>query len=432
MSPMNDRSLLIVTRDFPPYCNKVGWMIRAATLANFFVDRGFDVHVLCHGRVRQWSFVELRPSIKIHPITDFLAYYDLPRSEVGVSGLVVKVAKRVIKRVGRRRLIDFDHVFVPTFEREAARLIEAHGIRHVLVSTPPHSLQVVGAALKERFGKRITLWADFRDSWTIIPEKTSVHAPELVAREESRVFDKADHVLVVNKGMASAYGRVYPKAKDKIRIVRNGYVSDSKSVEPQAEVREFVRQANLERRVVVGYFGVGGVGKPRNDGKDLDPLFAVLDRDPALARKFAIVVQGEFTVDRKAPEGTSFLSLPAASNAQARANISLIDAGIVLHTIEASAPLVMGGKIYDYMASHVAIWFLVPPNAESLFDIARMSQKPFIADVTSLDSVAATARELAQQKDADQLATRRYTDVDARPFSRDEQYKLILDAMDRP
>lgn len=404
-------------------------MIRAAALANYLSEQGVTVHVVCLGRAKSWDLFPLSKGVQVHPVKPFLARYDLPRGEIGGLGLVVKVAKRAIDLASRGSLIDFEEVFLHAIERKAADLIDAYGIANVIVSSPPHSLQTVGVRLKRRYGSKLMLFADFRDPWTIIKkyQKRSAAAQRRSASREAEVFLTSDHVAVVSKGMETAYKAAYPAAAGKIAIIRNGFIPETGKPDPK--VTAFAQEARREGRVLIGYFGVGGVGSPRNDAKDLDALFALMERAPDLGCVFALVLQGDIAADRTLPAGFKLLVLPPVSNAQARANMECIDLGIVLHTVVQSAPLVVGGKIFDYIASRIGVWMLVPTNAESLLDIAAQTRKPFVSDVHSQASLEGTAREIVALHRAGALRARRFSAEETRPFSRAEQYRKVLETL---
>jgi glycosyltransferase involved in cell wall biosynthesis len=85
--------------------------------------------------------------------------------------------------------------------RQVAQLIDAgEQFDAVLTSSPPHSTQLIGLALKRRYGMR---WlADFRDPWTDIYYNTALHRTAVArwidARYERQVLEAADVVLTTS------------------------------------------------------------------------------------------------------------------------------------------------------------------------------------------------------------------------------------------
>lgn len=96
----------------------------------------------------------------------------------------------------------------------------------VLTSSPPHSTQLIGLALRKRHGLR---WlADLRDPWTDIYYTKDLHrtapAAWLDAHYERQVLTKADAVLVTSPETERLFRRKLPDlAKGKILVLPNGY-----------------------------------------------------------------------------------------------------------------------------------------------------------------------------------------------------------------
>ncbi|WP_317164774.1 glycosyltransferase family 4 protein [Hymenobacter ginkgonis] len=96
----------------------------------------------------------------------------------------------------------------------------------VLTSSPPHSTQLIGLALKKKHG---LVWlADLRDPWTDIYYTKDLHrtaaAAWLDAHYEQQVLRAADAVLVTSPETERLFRRKLPDlAKGKIVVLPNGY-----------------------------------------------------------------------------------------------------------------------------------------------------------------------------------------------------------------
>ena len=133
----------------------------------------------------------------------------------------------------------------------AARIIERDGINTIVISSPPHSSQLIGLELKRRF-PHLRWIADLRDPWTDIYYAKELHqgerAKRLNARWEERVMKQADALVVVGPGMARSfttrYGAVVGK---KITVIPNGY--------DRADVERVERPALPSDRFRITYVG---------------------------------------------------------------------------------------------------------------------------------------------------------------------------------
>lgn len=111
--------------------------------------------------------------------------------------------------------------------KEAIRIIEKEGIKTVLISSPPHSSQLIGLKLKKRFPDLCWV-ADLRDPWTdIYYYKDLLHtaaAASLDKKYERQVLEQADAVVVVSEPIRQQFltksDKINPTA---IHVIPNGY-----------------------------------------------------------------------------------------------------------------------------------------------------------------------------------------------------------------
>jgi glycosyltransferase involved in cell wall biosynthesis len=113
---------------------------------------------------------------------------------------------------------------------KAVELIQKEKIDTVIISSPPHSSQLVGLKLKRKF-TNIKWIADLRDPWTdIYYYKDMLHTSFAKARDarfEKEVVEQADELVVVSKPIVQQY---LSKSKNisqaKIHVIPNGYDED--------------------------------------------------------------------------------------------------------------------------------------------------------------------------------------------------------------
>ena len=109
---------------------------------------------------------------------------------------------------------------------EADKLIKLHNIDLIFTSSPPHSTQLIGLALKRKFG--IPWIADLRDPWTdIYYYKKFYHLPFAKKKDaniERKVLEEANSILVVSETIKQLFQLKSDKIEfDKIRVIPNGF-----------------------------------------------------------------------------------------------------------------------------------------------------------------------------------------------------------------
>ena len=110
--------------------------------------------------------------------------------------------------------------------KKATELIRKEGIKTVITSSPPHSVQLIGLKLKKNFN--ITWIADLRDPWTdIYYYKLLNHSfisKSIDAYYEKQVLINADKIITVSNHLKKIFSEKSAKINDKkIFIIPNGY-----------------------------------------------------------------------------------------------------------------------------------------------------------------------------------------------------------------
>lgn len=126
------------------------------------------------------------------------------------------------------------HLFIPDPRigwrrfayRKACEVIEAEGITHVVSTSPPHSVQLIGRMLKKKYRDRIRWVADFRDPWTTIHYYHKYGHTRLSAAIDShyerQVVQAADGILTTHPAPAADFKKKV-KHPSKVHIITNGY-----------------------------------------------------------------------------------------------------------------------------------------------------------------------------------------------------------------
>lgn len=109
--------------------------------------------------------------------------------------------------------------------KQAVQIIEKEEIEAFITTSPPHSSQLIGLSLKNKF-PHLKWICDLRDPWTDIyyyaKLKRSAAAKWLDANYEKQVLLKADQIIVVSDAMKRLYEEKY-KLENKIEVIYNAF-----------------------------------------------------------------------------------------------------------------------------------------------------------------------------------------------------------------
>ena len=109
---------------------------------------------------------------------------------------------------------------------KAAELIEKYNIKTVITTSPPHSSQLIGLKLKEKYN--IQWIADLRDPWTDIYYYDNFYPTSLAKnidkRYERKVLEKADIIISVSEFIKKQFIEKSDLIRpEKIKVIPNGY-----------------------------------------------------------------------------------------------------------------------------------------------------------------------------------------------------------------
>jgi glycosyltransferase involved in cell wall biosynthesis len=365
--------VLLVTMYFPPAGG--GGVARPTKLAGHLADLGFDVHVLAP-EDSKWLYhddeLAIPPNVEVHRAKYHGPKGRLPAEELhGLDGL-----DRALRQAGlfsRRLLVPDEFVSWGLTAIPAARRIVRDEEIDVLVTTsPPASVNLIGAAVKQVTG---VYWvADLRDSVAANPDRRvdrlavrmKEQAQEAVAKLVARW---ADAVVTVSDAISSEMRAL---GAERVETIPNGCdFEDFEGLEYHPGERFRITHTGT-------FFG-------HRDPRPFLSALAAVDGD-VVAR----FVGGLRSADREFAEGLglgdrieeiehvprrSALELQRDSDALL---LLLPDAGGRGRTVPS-------GKIYEYLAAERPILAAVPPDGVA----AELVRRADAGVVVAPDDVAA-------------------------------------------
>jgi glycosyltransferase involved in cell wall biosynthesis len=216
--------VLLVTMYFPPAGG--GGVQRPLKLATHLPTLGIETHVLAPDDPK-WLHrdEELRPPTQafVHRARYLGPKARLPSEELrGLTGVDLALAQA--RLAGRRLLLpDASVTWAPTAIPAAVRIVRNEGIDVIITTSPPLSMNLIGASVKKLTG--VPWVADQRDSLVLNAdrrfERKTVQAKEKALERVVRlVASNADGIVAVSEAIADELRGFDPSGP--VRVIPNG------------------------------------------------------------------------------------------------------------------------------------------------------------------------------------------------------------------
>jgi glycosyltransferase involved in cell wall biosynthesis len=239
---MLSKKLLIITYYWPPSggAGVQRWLKFATNLDHF----GWEVHVLTvdekkasYPYIDQTLSSEIPKSIQVHKTATwepYKAYQWLTRSKSPAAGFANVESSSQKSFLQSISLYIRGNLFIPDPRRgwnryaikKATQLLDKWDFEAVITTSPPHSSQLIGLALKNT---RNIFWiADLRDPWTdIYYYKHLKHSDKSAmkdAKYEQLVLEKTDRIITVSESLSKLLKtKLEAHAHSKFRVITNGF-----------------------------------------------------------------------------------------------------------------------------------------------------------------------------------------------------------------
>lgn len=237
--------ILIITYYWPP--SGGAGVQRWLKLSKYLARLGYEIHVLSVDPNKASYFQrdeslskDIHPDIKVHLTNSFepLSIYAkiIGKSNVPTAGFSnVDGEKWHQKKISQIR----SNLFIPDPRigwkkhalKKAKELIEKEGIKNIITTSPPHSVQLIGLALKNQLKEKINWIVDFRDPWTdiyyypLLHNSKYSHNKNLILERET--IENSDKIITVSEGFKSLFlEKTSAIVKEKINVISNGFDPD--------------------------------------------------------------------------------------------------------------------------------------------------------------------------------------------------------------
>ena len=179
---------------------------------------------------------DLPASLKVYttPATNYFSIYKKDTSKIPSAGFANNTDNSIKGKIFRFIRGNF---FLPDPRKgwnkfaveKACELIEKEDIRNIITTSPPHSTQLIGLKIKERYPS-INWVADLRDPWTDIYYYNQFY-PTFISKfidlklEES-VLKKSDKIITVGSSLKKLFSMKLKETESKTVVITNGYDED--------------------------------------------------------------------------------------------------------------------------------------------------------------------------------------------------------------
>ena len=419
-----NKRVLIIARDFLPYYPSLGGVMRVLKMAEFFQDNGIEVYILSAKGVfiDYFGYEKLVNQLNVTYLDDPLQrYYNqcslanrTPSKEENVRK--VNAGKWIKKIINEFSIPDKGIFFVNRYVREAENLIKEKGIENIIVSSPPHSTQIIGYKLKKTFKEKINLIIDYRDSWNTrwIFKKSSCIPQKFNLYIERKILNMADHVTYASFPMLKDINQYVADISMKSTLIMNGF--DLK-MHKQNTKRFHQEKQGL---MTIGYFGsISDHPISPTNPKDLFHAISNSGKD------IVIHLIGDVNISAEL-QNLKNLKLQidqSIAHEEALSRMSEFDLLLVLHSDPKSSTEVLTGKLFEYMLAQRPILVVGPKDMEA-GRFVKENHLGYHIDIIN-DDIAAELQKIHKLWEENKLL--QYSIDDVAEFSRQNQYSKFLD-----
>jgi hypothetical protein len=356
---MLSRKLLLITYHFPP-----------SAASGAFRMLGFARHLPTSG----WQpIIVAPPSLPWEPIDQELAA-DIPEEAIIEPVPYPAGAPKLLRKFAQYA------IWLPRAYFACKRMIAQHRPDAILTSGPPHCVHLLGQRLQSVTG--LPWAADFRDPWISDGSSKPLGWKQRWMRSwEADIFENADLILANAPNACRMFQETYPKQRDKIVTLTNGFDPWPLSDHPQ--------DSSCVRLLHAGEIYAG---------RDPGPLFDVLTRlNDEGTRRFRLDILGRCEELRNYPDCATLLGQRRYQE--------------TLHAMESADILVLfdspgrkigvPAKLYEYLGAGRPILALAEPDGDTANILRSSGVLHRLASPRDTESIRAALTSLLTAMDGE-------------------------------
>ncbi len=324
---------------------------------------------------------EYDPSIEIHRTGSLQPGYtkgDSPQYQVtGFSkkrSSTTSVLRKGTQTLYNWFLIPDERVlWIPFALPRGRKLISQKKIDLIYVTTPPHSVSILGLLLKKY--SKVPYILDIRDDWVENRYFASKlwHRKKLEKYFEARAITAADAIIVVTQESMDLIAKKYPAAQGRIHLIPNGYDPDDFrsgiDLDPKRPKCRIIYSGSLTRRRNLHTFfeALAELENQKHISTQLEILFvgAIHAENWSIIQEHGLVNIIHFTDHVSHKESIQYLHNS--------------DVCLLVSTSEEGSRTVIPSKIYEYIGARKPILALADPDSAT----ARLIREGNLGTITA-------------------------------------------------
>jgi glycosyltransferase involved in cell wall biosynthesis len=307
---------------------------------------------------------ELPSSLKVYktPAIDYFAIYKRDKTKIPTAGFASSVDSSIKGKILRFIRGNF---FIPDPRKgwnkfafkKACEIIETEGIKHVITTSPPHSTQLIGLNIKNKYPS-IKWIADLRDPWTGIYYYEQFF-PTFISKRidssfEKSVLKKADRLITIGSSLKTSFSLIEPGISDKTEVITNGYDADDFSGSNKSSPAVFT----------ISYIGTLSDTYPINGFMDAIVLFR--ETGHLVNLRFVGTVsqkQKELILEKSDSSSVEFVNY--VDHSSAIKFLTESSALLLIIPDHKSNKSIITGKLFEYVASGKPVICLGPTDGDA-------------------------------------------------------------------
>jgi glycosyltransferase involved in cell wall biosynthesis len=322
--------------------------------------------------------------------TDYFSIFKKDRSRIPSAGFANSVNNTLKGKIMRFIRGNF---FIPDPRKgwnrfafkKACELISSEGIKHIITTSPPHSTQLIGLKLKEKF-PGIKWIADLRDPWTDIYYYDQFY-PTLLSKFidshlEIKVLKNADKIITVGEALKKHFAAKVPLVEKKSIVIHNGF--------DEEDFKEL--KAAVPSRFTLTYVGT------LSDIYPVEGLMEALKKIQSEGIDFILRFVGTVS-----PKSTALIKsslqdkniefIPYAKHNEAIGH--MVNSSILLLIIPShkSNKSIITGKLFEYLGSGRSVLCIGPSDGDAAH-IIEMSAGGRTVDYNNSEAAGSYIREI--------------------------------------
>ncbi len=417
------KKILLIAWDFIPFSPRLGSVIRVVTLANFLYRNNYQVYIItskCHIS-KYFGYEKIVDNFNIISIEDRFKYHGIKQPQNNTQNLksetIGNKIKSNIKLIIKDFVVpDFGIFILRDYIKIASNLIENKQINNVIISSPPHSMQLIGWKLKKKFGNKINLIVDYRDSWNTRYQFTPKNfiSKFLSQNLERQVLKKCDHFIYVSRPILDKITKLYSlNLEEKSCLVMNGFSDIALSIEKTNYYKP-------NDKLSIGYFG--SLSDDSKSSKDISFLldFIQANQNIVLSQNLEFNFYGSINI--KKYDLKKYKQIHVHNNLDHKLALNemiKMDFLLIIYSCFQDSDEVVTGKLFDYILAKKPIICIGPIDMEA----KKIIKKYNLGINISLDNYDDLKNKM---QNLNTLKDNFNSCLDISIFHRDIQYNKIL------